>query len=443
MKKYAVSFFCLFVFMLAGCDFLFQANPNTNSSKTNSNQTATDHNKKPSLKSVAKLTIHNQSTKVLNTVRYSGGSPSSSSKSLRPGDLCTIEIANGPGTGSIFFTIDGNSFKTNEVISIPAGKSETFTFHDSTVIINSSGKEKTLGNYDDKTILTIMNSSSKRLSNVEYTGEKLLQPGMLAPGYSGSITLKHGEGNGSITFKIGRAELRTKETYSLKQGEMRTVSLTDTTVVFDESGNEGILNNFFDDTVLTLKNDSMYVLEKIRYSGKEPKGGGDILSRGSTCEIYLDSAGSGVVSFEIDGKPVTTKESVSLERETRQELTINDNTEIIDTGSGRVTTVKGLYPDTILTIENTSTKALRRVEYGSTQLEGNLSVLAPGASGIINLGKRSGDSSISFIYNDTLYDVIEKIMVVKGTQNTVYKIEGGTLVRGRYFPHQEKHVKDL
>ena len=192
MKKYAVVFLGLFLLVLSGCGLLFA--PDSDKGKTGGSSDT------KSTEKITKLTISNQSSKSLSKVKYSGYSASPSL--LSPGDSCTIEIRNEQGEGAIFFDLGSQTFKTNDVITIATGKSQKFTFHDTTVILDSKGKEKTLGNYDDKIILTVINNSSKKLTGIAYSGKKPADIRDLAAGKSCTIKLDTDRGSGAITFKI-------------------------------------------------------------------------------------------------------------------------------------------------------------------------------------------------------------------------------------------------
>ena len=432
MKKYAVVFLGLFLLVLSGCGLLF--GPDSDKGKTGGSSDT-----KPTEK-ITKLTISNQSSKSLSKVKYSGYSASPSL--LSPGDSCTIEIRNEQGEGAIFFDLGSQTFKTNDVITIATGKSQKFTFHDTTVILDSKGKEKTLGNYDDKIILTVINNSSKKLTGIAYSGKNPADIRDLTAGKSCTIKLDTDTGSGAITFKIGKNELLTKETYALQKGDTQTVTLTDSSVVIDPMGLEKSLSDFFDDTVLTVKNESMYTLTAITYSGKSPSGNAT-LSRYSSCEIYFEQAGSGAISFEIEGKAVKTKEAISLNREERKEFVISDDTEIIAIESGVVTTVKGLYPDTILTVKNISGKVLKNIKYCGTGLEGSATALNAGDSANINIGKQAGSGSIYFTYNGITYKTVEEITIAKGSTAS-FQLLGATLVKVPYYNGGvSKRISDL
>lgn len=435
MKKYGIVFLGLFLFMLSGCGLLLDS-VDSISKKSGNSQTESGLKPTPQLKKGTQLTISNQSAKTLYNLRYSGVS---SHASLRPGDSCTIDLGEQQGTGSIFFELDAYRFKTNDVILIENGKTKTFTFYDTTVIIDLiSGKEKALSNYDNKTTLNITNDSSKKLTDIKYTGEKPSGTGDLAAGESCTITLTNKVGRGAVTFKIGKNELRTQAAYSLDKGEEKAITLTNTTPVIDSSGNRSILGSFFDDTVLAIRNTSIYTLTAIRYSGEQPTGNFD-LPGNTMCEIYLNAEGSGSISFEIEGKAVKTTKTIVLPREQRKEFVISDDTEIVNIESGLQTTVGKLYPDTVLTIENSSTKVLYNVRYSGKYLE---SELYAGTSSPINLGKNAGNGSISFMLNGTHYVTVDTITLAKGEQST-FIISGSTLVKQQYGYSVQKQISEL
>ena len=321
---------------------------------------------------------------------------------------------------------------------------------------------------ENKTQLKITNQSSRHLTLADYDSisfyTDILNSIECIPIGKSCVKDFTEESNSFLRFTVYSKEyskkfgwvgkkydVRTSELIATESGKTKLFTVTDNTLVIINGTNTPVtLSSLYEDsTTVSIKNETSRMLKEVKFAekifaqenGEFNKGATVLQAFTEPCDGYvyftIHERGHHVANDKADAEhgenyscavyKVRTKEKFSVEKNEAKEIVIDDRTEVVKIGESddkSIAVSKLLKNDTLLKIENGTTRNLYEVKYGDESFVYGGHVLGINEYEIKTFGSKHEEYIIFEFYSSTVGQRVtvrtaEKILLKKGISRLV------------------------